>query len=264
MSLFYDLLSDVRNDEMKIPGIMTGIVKENFEEKHPGMVKVELFFGETGKNVTGWIPVMTHYAGEKYGNYWLPEIGQEVVVGFIYGERNYPVVLGALWDQKNVLPEGVANKDNTVKLVKTKNGVEIKLSEEEGKTKLDLTTPGKLAVHIDDENKLISITDESAENVIKMDCNGGTITLQAKTSLEFAIGSDKLITIDKDTITQKAKTISLSGDQKLEQSGQNVEITAQSNLNLSANANASIKGNAGVKIESSAMTEVKGSMLKLN
>lgn len=264
MSLFHELLQDVHTDEMRIPGITTGIVKENYDQEHPGMVKVELFLGEQGKNLTGWIPVMTNYAGEKYGNYWLPEIGQEVVVAFIYGEKNCPVVLGALWDKKNILPEGAATEKNTVKMITTKNGIKIQFSEEEKKTKIDLETPGKLAVHIDDEAQTISIVDEKAENQIQINCKDGNITLDAKTRLELSIGHTPVVSMDKDTLTLDAKTINIKGKQKVEVSGQNVKVSAQSNAEISANANASMKGNAGLKLESSALTEVKGSMLKLN
>lgn len=264
MSLFQDLLRDVHTDEMRIPGITTGIVKENYDQKYPGMVKVELFLGEQGKNLTGWIPVMTNYAGEKYGNYWLPEIGQEVVVSFIYGEKNCPVVLGALWDKKNVLPEGASTEKNTVKMMTTKNGIKIQFSEEEKKTKIDMETPGKLFVHIDDEKQTVSIEDEKAENKLELNCKDGKLTLNAKTKLELSIGNTPMVMIDKDTVILDAKTVSMSGKQKVEVSGQNVTVSAQSNAEISANASASIKGNAGLKLESSAMTEVKGSLLKLN
>lgn len=264
MSLFHELLQDVHTDEMRIPGITTGVVKENYDKEYPGMVKVELFLGEKGKNLTGWVPVMTNYAGEKYGNYWLPEIGQEVVVSFMYGEKNCPVVLGALWDKKNVLPEGASTEKNTVKMMTTKNGIKIQFSEEEKKTKIDLETPGKLSIHIDDEKKTISIVDEKAENKLELNCQDGKIALDAKTKLEFSIGHTPMVTIDKEVVTLDAKTISIKGKQKIEVSGQNVKVSAQSNAEISANASASMKGNAGLKLESSAMTEVKGSMLKLN
>ena len=78
-----------------INGVVTGTVKENYDKDNPGKVKVELFLGERGLNVTGWIPVMTPYAGNKYGGYALPEVGDEVVVAFLMGDRNSSEACGA-------------------------------------------------------------------------------------------------------------------------------------------------------------------------
>ena len=61
MGMFDDLLDSGKtyNRTEQIPGIVTGIVKENWDEKHKGQLKVEYNLGEEGKNLTGWVPVMT-------------------------------------------------------------------------------------------------------------------------------------------------------------------------------------------------------------
>lgn len=127
MGVFDDLLetAGTRNFPFSNPGIVMGTVKENWNQDFPGKVKVELLLGEEGKSVTGWVPVAMPYCGNGYGYYSLPEIGCEVVVAFHMGDRNCPVVIGSLWNNKNKLPADTADDKNTVKRFKTKGGCEV-------------------------------------------------------------------------------------------------------------------------------------------
>ena len=47
---FFDELLKTEKESSKAPGLVSGIVLENYDEKYPGMVKVEYSAGETGKN----------------------------------------------------------------------------------------------------------------------------------------------------------------------------------------------------------------------
>lgn len=264
MNLSDILLSDCVKACSCIPGITTGIVKENWDEKNPGMVKVEMLLGEEGKNVTGLARVMSNYGGNGYGNYCLPEIGQKVVVAFHFGERDCPVVLGTLWDEKNVLPENTANEENTIKSFTTYGGCSLIFSDEKDKQKIEAATPGGLFLSLDDEGKTISLRDEKGDNIIEADCENGSITLKAKTKIELKIGDDTAISIEKDSLKLKSSEIRQTGDSKISLEGQNINISAKTNLDASANSQAALKANAGMKLESSALMEIKGAMVKLN
>lgn len=264
MNLLDGIMGEREDSSGKIYGITTGIVKENYNEENQGKVKVEMYLGESGKNVTGWIPVMSSYAGNEYGNYWMPEVGQEVVIGFHFGERDYPIVLGCLWNKKNTLPKETANEKNTVKKFITKGGCEIVFHDEKGKEKIEIGTPGKLSIIVEDEKKRIQLKDEKEENTILVDCDKGTVVLQAKTKLEFKVGNESILTMDDKEVKIKNKTIEQEGTQKVTMNGQNINIAAKSNADISANANVSIKGNSSVKIDSSGMAEVKGGVVKIN
>lgn len=247
-----------------VPGIMTGIVKENWDEENPGTVKVEMFLDAEGRNVTGFARVMTDYAGSGYGNYRLPEIGQKVIIAFLSGERDCPVVLGTLWDKKNVLPENTANEDNTVKAFTTKGGCRLIFNDEKGKENIEIATPGKLSVILRDEDKSISIRDENCENTVELDCGNGKVSLKAKNKMELKIGEGVLISIEENSLKLKSRELILSGDTKISMEGQNIGIKAKTNAQISAGAQASIKASAGMKLGSDALLELKGAMIKLN
>ena len=89
MNFYDELLTDKPEDktypEITAPGLLNAIVKEIWDKEHVGMIKVEYMMGEKDKKTSDWVRVMSGYCGNGFGNYWLPEIGTEVLVGFIHG-----------------------------------------------------------------------------------------------------------------------------------------------------------------------------------
>lgn len=238
-------------------GVARGIVKENWDSKHPGKVKAELFLGEDGANITGWIPVMTPYAGKNFGSYFLPEVGTEVIVGFTMGDRNCPVVLGCLWNTESPIPEDTADKDNKTKRLKTKGGCEVVITETENKQKIEIKTAQNTGILIDDENSKIRIGDGDKKNGIEIDIKGGVITLEAEKKIVLKAGGSEIGTFDGSGKSVKLESgkIELSAQSDLAAKGQNVKLDGTS-VAVSANGSLSIKSNG--------MTEVKGSMVKIN
>lgn len=239
------------------PSIVTGTVKENWNADFPGKVKVELVLGEEGKNVTGWIPVSMPYCGNGHGSYALPEVGAEVVVAFVMGNRNCPIVIGSLWNNKNKLPEETANEKNTVKRFLTKGGCELAFDEEEGKAAVRLRTPGGLALFLGDEKKQITLQDEKGENGLLIDCEKGEVTVCAKNGVHIAAGGKDMLLADgqgKKTVVSGG-SVNVEADQALGLKGQN--LTAEGSM-------VGLKAQGSFKVESSAMLELKGAMVKLN
>lgn len=238
-------------------GVITGIIMENWDEAHPGMVKAEFILGEQGKNLTGWIPVCTPYGGEGYGLYALPEIGDVAVIAFERGDRNCPIVIGSLWDNKNTLPVATAKEENTGKRFRTKGGCSILFSDEEEKQKIQINTPKELKITIEDENEKIVLSDQSNENGIEIDSQNGTITISAKSKIELSVGSSPSLILEGDgnEIKQKAGKITVKTDQEFSVKSQNVQIAASM---------ASIKGDSQTKVESGGVLQLKGAMAKIN
>lgn len=260
MDLFEDLLSINDNDQdahKTIQGITTGTVRENWDEEHPGMVKVEFFLGDEGQTLTDWIRVAQPYAGNGYGVYWLPEVGDEVVLAFNMGDVNRPYVLGSLWNNVDVIPDDTAQEENYVKRVKTKGGHEIVFAEEEGKEKIEIHTPNQLQITLEDETKMITIQDENGDNMLQIDGENGKITVTASKAITLDAGGNATLELDGEgnSATLSAGSITIEAQQELNLSGQN--FNAEGNM-------VGIKGNSKVTVESSGILELKGSMTKIN
>lgn len=274
MSLFDEILEDQKEYHRKVQsmmGIVYGVVKENWDQEHPGMVKVEILTGESGKNVSDWMPVMAPYAGPEYGAYMLPEIGTQVVVAFEMGNLSSPLVIGCLWNQKDALPPNTANEKNTAKTLITKGGTRITISDEEGKEKLEVETKGKLLLRMEDENKTVSLQDENGENRIFLDSQNGAISLEAKEKITLQVGGTAVVTLDGKAGSGEFKTkqITVEAEQALNLKGQSGSLEANS---LSVKGESTkmegnmleLSGKGTLKAESSGMMQLKGSMVQIN
>lgn len=275
MALFDELLENNEDEESgqaNISGVAIGVVKENWDEKHPGMIKAEISLGNTGKNLTDWIPVAVPYAGKEFGCYFLPEIGSQVLLAFHMGDINCPIVIGSLWNQTDVLPPKTANDKNTIKRIQTKGGNSITISEEKGKEKITIQTKGELKAELDDENQKIVFQDKETKNSITLDGKKGELQFKSEKKAVFNINGADMLVLDGDGKTAEIKTgnITLQADQALKMKGQTMNLEGSSSeikgqsIKMEAQAAMAIKGTASLKAESSGITEIKGSMLKLN
>lgn len=252
----FDGLTQISADA-RMAGITMGLVKENWDEEHPGMIKVEYFLGEQGSNVTGWIPVASPYAFKDCGMYLLPEVGAVVVIAFHLGDRNCPIVIGSLWDQENTFPTDTTVENNTVKRLKTKGGCEIVFNDEEEKTSICIQTPGELQLQIQDENQTIILQDKEGKSGLSIQAEDGTVTLRADSKIVLEVGGNAMLTLDGsgNSANLEAGNISHNASQNLELKGQNTSMEG-SMLEL--------KGQSSLKVESSGMAEIKGTMVKIN
>jgi len=257
MGMFEELLVMNTAAEDRVFSVTTALVKENWNKDYPGMVKVEMFLGETGKNITGWVPVMTMYGGKNHGYYALPEVGSEVVVAFNMGDRNCPIVIGSLWNNNNTLPSDTATEKNLIKRFKTKGGCEVVFNDEENKQTIEIKTPGGFGIAIEDEAKSITLHDSAGKNAITINEKDGTVSIKADKKITLSVGGSDMVTLDG---AKKSATINTN----------NVKLEAMQNLQLKGQSDSiegsmiKINAQGSMELSSSGMTQVKGSMVKIN
>ena len=94
----------------RIQGVVVGIVIDNNDPEKMYRVKVKFpWVSETDSNLTNstdnqdfpstWARVSTLMAGPNRGAFWLPEVGDEVLVAFEHGDLRRPIVIGSLWNK---------------------------------------------------------------------------------------------------------------------------------------------------------------------
>lgn len=88
----------------EIKGMVVGVVTDNHDLAQNGRVKVK-FAGVPDDVESHWARVMTTGSGKNRGVVFLPEVDDEVLVGFEGNDARRPVVLGSLFSKKNLLPE---------------------------------------------------------------------------------------------------------------------------------------------------------------
>lgn len=255
--MFEEWLSTAQSfPEQRFAGrVEAGIVTENDNQEQKGMVKVEYCLGEDGQMVSRWVPIMTVYAAPSGGVYFLPEVGTTVVLAFLGGSLDHPIVLGSLWSSSVSLPETASKEKNAGKSIKTKGGTEILVSDEEGKESIAITTPGGLKVFLDDENKTISLNDKEAKNSLTVNGDSGEVKVCAEKRISLAIGGTEAVTIESNAVKIKSGSVSAEGSQSLELKGQTSSMQG---------SQVQLKADASLKAESSGIMELKANLLKAN
>lgn len=238
-------------------GLMRAVVKENWNEEHPGCVLVELLSGTEGRKSSQWLPVMQPYCGNSYGIYFLPEIDTEVLVGSQMGDMNSLLVLGALWNQSDQLPADTAVEENTIKKIRTKGGHEIFFDEAEESAQLTMHTAENLCISMMEKEKKILISDAEGKNTLCLDGDQGTMELKADKKLSMSVGGKDMLELNAD-----AGKLALTADHIVEKGQQDLNIQTQ---NLSVKGEMTeLKARASFKINSSGIAEIKGTMVKIN
>ena len=181
-----------------------------------------------------WARFAAPYATASAGIQFLPEVDDEVVVGFFTADPNTPVVIGAL--HNGVAARGYeATADNYIKAIATNAQLKIEFDDE--KKTLTVSTPGGHSVVMDDDATSVTVED-STGNKLEMTDSGLTLSSPG----DVTIKADGKIDIQA------------TGDATLK--GQNV--TAQGQMGVTA------KGGSQAELSSGGQTAVKGSMVMIN
>jgi Rhs element Vgr protein len=165
-------------------------------------------------------------AGNNRGVFFRPEIGDEVIVGFLNDDPRDPVVLGMLNSSAKPAPLTAADENNEKGYVSRSA---MKLIFNDDKKSILLSTPGGRSIFIDDDTKVIKLEDGNGNKIVLNDVG---ISIESAKAISF-----------------KAKT----------------DITTEGN-NISSKAQMSLKaeGTAGIELKSSATAVLKGSLVQIN
>jgi phage-related baseplate assembly protein len=172
-------------------GPQIATVKENEDSK--GRIKVQHQWQAGRGKTTNWIRVQTPDAGTSEkgarGSVFIPEIGDQVMVGFEYGDPNRPYVMGSLFPESIGTGGGAGNKNKS------------------------LTTRSGSSVKLDDETGDVVIVDQTGNNLITID---GTDKIEVKSvkTIELTNGKSS-VKIEEEEITITAKTIHLVGEKEI-------------------------------------------------
>ncbi len=166
------------------------VVTDNNDPEGLGRVKIRFSWQKYGDSP--WVRIAMPYGGSNKGMYFVPEVNEEVMVGFEGGNAEKPFVIGTLCHSKSK-PDDWKSDNNDIKAIRTRSGHTIELNDK----------PGEETITIIDKN----------ENVIKIDTKGNEILISAKESIKF---SAKKITIDalEDLSIGAGKNISTSAGEK--------------------------------------------------
>ncbi len=261
------LLSVLGNDrDITAPhklGLVIGVVTDNKDPDGHGRVKVK-YPWLSEEHASDWARVVAPGAGSGRGIQFLPEVNDEVLVGFEQGNIDFPYVLGGLWNGQDALPKAsnnseVLNNGNVnQRIIKSRTGHIVILDDS-------------------DDAPFISIVDNTGKNTIKLDSKNNKLTVHLE--------QDMLFEAPNGDISIKGKTVNVEATDALKVKGQSVDAEAQTDMNLKAasglklkgatadvqadasmsikGATTEVKGSAQLSLDGGAMTEVKGGIINV-
>lgn len=156
---------------------LAAIVTDNQDPQGWGRVKVK-FPTLTEEHASNWARVVSVGAGSDRGFDCLPEINDEVLVGFEHGDIHRPYIIGGVWNGQDSPPEAIADSivDSKVRLrtIKTRTGHTLQFVEEDkgvSKAGIYLETSGGHQFRLDDSQKSIQIKTSNGHQIEMNDQN---------------------------------------------------------------------------------------------
>lgn len=210
----------------RVSGLQIGVVVGN--EDPDGEHRVRIRLPMVGKDDDGiWARVASLDAGSDRGFFFRPEVGDEVVAGFLDEDPRHAIILGMLHSSAKAAPlQG--SDDNHEKLFKSRSGMRLYFDDDKKIVRID--TPAGNSVTLSESDKSVVLADQNS-NKITMNADG--ISIESAKMLKLKAGT---------------------------------EITIESGTAFSARGGTELKLEGGTQAElsSSAVTKVSGGMVQIN
>jgi uncharacterized protein involved in type VI secretion and phage assembly len=197
----------------QLRGLVIGVVTNVKDPDGLGRVKVALPWLADGFE-TDWARIASPMAGPGRGLYLLPEVDDEVLVGFGHGRLDSPFVVGALWNGKDKPPESNSDGKNDRRSFTSRSGHVIRLTDTKGEERIEiLDKSGKNSVVVDTKTNTVTV---SADTDVVVRATKGKLTLAGDGGVEISSG--------KGDVKVTGKGIDVKASAKLVLKGSAVDI----------------------------------------
>lgn len=219
-----------------IRGLQNAVVKQiNNDPASETRVQVEVpMLKATGGGNLIWARWLQPYATSGTGQFFMPEIGDEVALGFLNEDPRYPVILGSLYSSKHA-PPYEPTAENSIKAIVTKSQLKVEFDDQN--KVITINTPGGNTITLTDQDQGINIIDQN-ENKIMLSPTG--ISMQSPADIEIKADGQVSISGTAGVTVSSEAEASISAEAGLSVSGLEVSISAETSLNASGEAEASI------------------------
>ena len=189
-----------------------------------------------------WARLAQFYASDGAGVFFMPEVGDEVILGYLNNDPSSPIILGSMYSSRRNPPSALVAENNVKAIV----------------------TRSKLRIEFDDDDKVITVTTPGSNKLIFSD-KGQSIRVQDQNNNRLEL-SPEGITLD----SPKDIKISAKGTMTLDANGA-INITSNADiksvgLNVSCEGQVGFvgKGSATAELSATGTATVKGAIVMIN
>jgi len=262
----------LREERNKVYGVVVAIVTNNVDEKGGYRVKVRFPWlpngGSDNAEESDWCRISSLMAGPDRGAFFLPEVGDEVLVAFEHGDMARPFVVGMLWNGTDKATYSNKNdsgkvtwasfegkheaKKNDLRTITSRKFHQFVMNDNADEPRVSLHSSQKHRIVLDDKDNKptkIEIYDGKEENYVLIDTVNKKITIETKSG-DMLLKAKGNITLDAESINTK--------------SSKNTQMEVGQNFEMKASSNMTLKASGSGDIESSGAMTIKGSKVNIN
>ncbi len=212
--------------------------EEIYIDEH-GRVKVQFIWDREGKmdeNSSCWIRVAQSWAGNQWGSSFIPRIGHEVIVNFLDGDPDRPLIMGSVYNGKNK-PPYPSKTQSGIKTRSTKNGNaqnynELRFEDKKGGEQIYIHAEKDMDTQVEN-NETLTVDNDRTKSV-KHDENSKIDNDRNKTvgkNQSESIGKNKTIDVGENHSETIGKNIDINiGENHTESIGKNMTISVTKDL----------------------------------
>ncbi len=246
--------------------VVTGPAGEEIHCDEYGRIKVQFFWdreGQADDKTSCWLRVASNWAGDSYGGITIPRIGMEVLVTFLEGDPDQPLVTGCLYHAEHVVPYDLpSNKTRSVfKTLSTPGGGgynELRIEDKKGAEQIYLHAQRGWDENIEHDQK-IRVGNERHDTV---EANSYT---ELKAEENLTIKTERKVEVKPDdhlTVGQN-QHIKL-GTAQLTKAGREIHLKAGQKMVIEAGTELTLKaGGSFIKLDPGGIT-LSGPLAKIN
>lgn len=220
-------------------------VVDNNDPEHLGRIRVQFLWQQLqpGLCATPWLRIAQPHGGDDKGFYFIPEIGEEVMVAFENGNGEKPYVVGTLYHGKQQPGRKWPHDQNNIKAIRTRNGHTVEIYDE--------GDGGYIKIY-DYQKENYILTYSTDEKLIKLESTGN-IELYAKNDIIMRAGHDISVYAGND------EAVFVGNNRNTEvQSNDVTNIGNDQNLVVGNNRDTSISNNNTIQIGGDKIIDING------
>jgi type VI secretion system secreted protein VgrG len=265
ISHYFDGQGNYNNDftavpsTIKLPPVKAGtmphsetqsaMVTDNHDPKGLGRVRVK-FHWMNGSEKTPWIRVTSPHGGGGKGMFFIPEVGEEVIVGFEGDSPIKPYIIGTVYHGK--ASNTYSNGANDVKALQTRSGNKVIMNDKDG------------SVFVEDKDGNSMLIDGAGNITVK---SNKTVLIDATNEITLKTKKITMIAEDEITMTSKvfdgqlSETSTLFGkNENNVMSTKEVNVGSENKVSIDGKKQVDVYGGKKVALDSEGTIEANGKL----